>query len=192
MFWRRSAAPKELLEQADVVAELTRAVARYFREPSEPSVVAAKSRSRSARDCAKASKAGVKEGGREDWLAVSAQLAVLGDSAYQAVAQAKLYGVGRDARTARIALALREAAVEFGQALHRCGEPRRAAAHLVEAKRSAAGAAQEARRARGASLEDARVVVGLKEIEVFQRLAEAAEAAQAAADVLAGLLSLKA
>ncbi|MBI3553966.1 MAG: hypothetical protein HY077_15835 [Elusimicrobia bacterium] len=189
MLWRRRRAPDEVLEQAGTVAELTRAAARYFREPSEPAAVSARSRARAALDEARTAQAALK--GRSDWLAISRSLGELADQTGRAVAQAKLYGVERQQRLARVTLELRETAVALGQALRHAGRTSRCEEHLVEAKRLASSVDEALVRAREASLDDPREVAGLKDREVIRRLGEAAEAAHAAADRLAEVLAVR-
>ena len=93
MFWRREDAPRELLAHSKAVADLTRSVARYFREPSEPAAVSVRARLSDAHERGRAAKAALGRG--EDWLAISRALADLAEQAGRSVTQAKLYGVER-------------------------------------------------------------------------------------------------
>jgi hypothetical protein len=180
MLWRSEAAPRELLAQAAAVAELTRSAARYFREPSEPAAIAVKARVTDALERGRAAKAALRRG--EDWLAISRALADLAEHSGRSVAQAKLYGVERQASLGKAAMELREAAAALDLALRR---EKGRAERLVEAKRWVSNADRTLARLRAGALEDPRVVAGLRDREVYKRLGAAAEAAHAALERLA-------
>lgn len=185
MFWRRSAAPKELLRQADGVVELTRAVARFFEEPSEPSAVAARSFALGA------IKAPGQESLHSDWLALSKSLTELSKRAARAVAQAQLLGVERRAGLARMSRELFLSSQALNEALRESDRSERCVKHLVESKRRASSADASGRRAGRAALDNPSMVEGLKDREVYNCLLESARAAQTAADCAAELLAQK-
>jgi len=195
MFWRRSSAPKELLGQADGVVELTRAVAQFFEEPSEPSAVAARSLALAAREQGRSAAAAIKAAGqeprREDWLALSRSLAELGERAGRAVAQAKLFGVERRPGLARMTRELCFSAEALAAGLRGSADPESYVKKLVESKRRASSADMSGRRAGRAALDNPSVVEGLKDREVYNCLLASAQAAQEAVDCAAELLAQK-
>lgn len=187
MLLRRSAAPKELVEQAGRTEESVRSAARYFEEPSDAASSQAAKAADASSAAAKAARAALKglEHGarREDWLAVSSSLSELSEFAGRAVARAKLLGVEPRRALWPAARDLRAAAAALKTALRGIR-----AEELVEAKRRASAADTALRRLERESLEDPRVVTGLKDRDVLRCLGEAAHAAQAAAERLAEVL----
>lgn len=189
MLLRRSAAPKELLEQAAKVEESARAIARYFEVPSDAAAAACAEASIAAGQSAKSARTALKalERGapREDWLAVSRSLADLSELAARAVAKAQALGFSPRAELTLPSRDLRAAAAALKEAL-RGGSSR--AQSLVEAKRRASSVDTAARKLERAALEEPNVVTGLKDREVLHWFVEAAQAAQEAAERLAEVL----
>jgi hypothetical protein len=183
------------LGQADGVVKLTRAVARFFEEPSEPSAVAARSFGLASREqgrtAASAIKAASQEPRREDWLALSRSLSELGERAARAVSQAKLFGVERRAGLAKMARELGFSAETLNAALLDSEKPESCVKKLVESKRRASSADISGRRGGRAALDNPGVVEGLKDRAVYDCLLASAQAAQDAADRIAQVLAQK-
>lgn len=189
MLLRRSAAPKELIEQADRAEELARAVARYFEEPSDASAESSAQAAASCGQAAKSTRAALKSldrsARREDWLFICGALADLCEFCARAAAKAKVLNAEPRPELWPAARDLRQAAAALKSSLR--GASSRAQ-DLVEGKRRASGADTAVRRLERAALEEPRFVAGLKDREVLHWLSEAAHAAQQAAERLAEVL----
>lgn len=178
--------PVELAAQAQAVAETARRCADYFRQPSPEALRMADAarescaaRSKTARERLK----GSHDKAREAWLAACGGLDRAGDLAWRAASEAQRFSAGAEALLP-LASPLALAAEAVAAAASQAAKPQRCAEALVEAKKLALEVERAHRHARRAAIDDPRFVDGLKARSVAQRLSDAAEALQQAADAL--------